>query len=183
MSKKKISPGVPPPAAPDPRSQSVPDMICGLLQGGGQPALDRALKMDIAQFAENWGYFIRLLTPSQFDQHINSVRSLLGLEPLRTTGAAFRDMVKDLEAKVKSRFTPKPRCTARDAEVVRLRDEDKLTWKEILRRIRDNETWTMSGNKPVTRRALQAAYGRRKKLRTFTRHDQHVADALDQAGI
>jgi hypothetical protein len=76
----------------------------------------------------------------------------------------FEEEKQEAVRQVKDHFTVKPRMTARDEEVVRLRDEEKLEWKDILKRIRSNPEWAASPKgKQLTMRALIAAYHRRKK--------------------
>src|SRR5262249_39046180 len=74
------------------------------------------------------------------------------------TNEAFyrlKGIAKEAEQRVKEQVKVKPRMIARDEEVVRLRDEDKLEWKEILKRIRSNPDWAKGqGGKPVTLKAL-----------------------------
>jgi hypothetical protein len=83
------------------------------------------------------------------------------------TNLAFyrlKDITHEAAQRVKDQLTVKPRMTARDDEVVRLRDQDKLPWKEIMMRIRSNPDWAAGqGGRPVTAKALCAAYIRRKK--------------------
>ena len=79
-------------------------------------------------------------------------------------GVQFAEQTQEAVRQVKDHFTVKPRMTARDEEVVRLRDEEKLEWKDILKRIRSVPEWAESSKgKQVTKRALIAAYHRRKK--------------------
>jgi hypothetical protein len=74
------------------------------------------------------------------------------------------DKVRNEGSRVKDHFTVKPRMTARDDEVVRLRDQEGLAWKEITKRIRANPDWACGRKgKPVSTRALVVAYSRRKK--------------------
>ena len=59
----------------------------------------------------------------------------------------------------------KPRYEERDAEVERLRKEQR-SWKEIHRRIKANPKWSLGQNgEPVTKEALREAYSRRKGMR------------------
>jgi len=75
----------------------------------------------------------------------------------------IRNMRQNIEAAVKGRFTVKPRMTARDAEVVRLRDEEGLDWDAILARIRTNPAWEkVRGGNQVKKRTLRVAYQRHK---------------------
>jgi hypothetical protein len=65
---------------------------------------------------------------------------------------------------LKKHFTVKPRMTSRDDAIVRMIDEDKLSWREVLRIVKANSEWANSERgKPITHRALYAAYTRRKK--------------------
>jgi hypothetical protein len=72
--------------------------------------------------------------------------------------------------KVIYRRNPKPRKTARDDEVVRLRDEEGLEWNKILTSIRSNSEWAKNKKtgKLVTKQALVVAYNRRKKEQTIS---------------
>lgn len=72
--------------------------------------------------------------------------------------------IAEAAEQVKDHYAPKPRMTARDDEVKRLRDQEQLDWDEILKRIRSNPDWEKDqSGKKVTKRALMAAYQRRKK--------------------
>jgi hypothetical protein len=64
---------------------------------------------------------------------------------------------------VKDRYVPKPRMTARDDEVVRLREEG-LGWKDVLKKVCHNPDWEKAcKGKRLTAGALRAVYARRKK--------------------
>jgi hypothetical protein len=77
---------------------------------------------------------------------------------------SIRDMTSKRETAVKDHFTPKPRMTARDDELVRLKEVEQLRWKDVTKRIRANPDWARGprGEK-ITEGALRAAYSRRKK--------------------
>jgi hypothetical protein len=54
--------------------------------------------------------------------------------------------------------------TERDDEIVRLRDEEKLSWKEIGKKIRGDPQWAKGRNgEPISDAALRLAYFRHKK--------------------
>jgi len=79
-------------------------------------------------------------------------------------GAKYGQKTREEVARVKDHYTVKPRMTARDDEIVRLRDQEKLDWDEIRKRIRGNPEWANGRDgKPVSKKALLAAYARRKK--------------------
>jgi hypothetical protein len=58
---------------------------------------------------------------------------------------------------------PKPRNTARDAEIVRLRDEQRLTFQRIGRKLQEmNSRWVGEDGEPLDHRAVRKAYYRHK---------------------
>jgi hypothetical protein len=73
-------------------------------------------------------------------------------------------MMKDEAVKrVKDRLTGKPRNTERDAEIVRLRDQEKLSFGKIgYRLVKINSAWANKKGKPMSRDAVEKAYHRMK---------------------
>jgi hypothetical protein len=65
---------------------------------------------------------------------------------------------------LRNHFRVKPRMSERDDAVERMIDEEKRSWGEVLKIIKDNPEWRKSERgRPITGRALRAAYDRRKK--------------------
>jgi hypothetical protein len=78
------------------------------------------------------------------------------------TGVDPYQWVVDLHLQWEAR-NAKPRKTARDDEIVRLRDEEGKTFGEIGRLLLvKNPAWTGKGGKPLSRAAAEKAYHRRK---------------------
>jgi len=99
------------------------------------------------------------------DLALNGVQ-VFGMPWVAVPVGAVNEMAKSIQRQEKAHFLPGPRMTERDEEVVRLRDQEQLDWDEITKRIRSNPAWaTGQGGKKVSKRALMAAYSRRKKKR------------------
>jgi len=99
---------------------------------------------------------------------LNGVK-ILGMSWVAVPVNSIEVMAKGIQQKEKDRFTPKPRNTDRDNEIVHLHDVEKLGWKEITKRIRAVPEWANGpGGKQVTMRALKVAYSRRKKSKPQT---------------
>jgi hypothetical protein len=57
----------------------------------------------------------------------------------------------------------RPRNQVRDAEIVRLRDQEKLTWGQVLRKIKTNSEWAKNERGcPLSLDAVKQAYKRAK---------------------
>jgi hypothetical protein len=111
-----------------------------------------------------WATVMQGMTPEQFDELMFMHHVSVGVNATRDMFHSIRDMTAKREAAVKDHFTPKPRMTERNAEVVRLRDVEKRSWKEVHQRIRANPEWAkdQAGN-DISARALKEAYGRLKR--------------------
>jgi hypothetical protein len=65
-----------------------------------------------------------------------------------------------------ARYKPPRRNTARNREIVRLRDDEECTWGEIRRALACHPQWSrMQGGKPITVAAIRAAYYQSKAPR------------------
>jgi hypothetical protein len=85
-------------------------------------------------------------------------------EGLASTVLDGIERAKEVAKEVRDHYTPKPRMTERDDEIVRLRDEEQLSWKEIRKKIRGDPRWAKGRNgKPISEGALRLAYNRHKK--------------------
>jgi hypothetical protein len=72
---------------------------------------------------------------------------------------------KRVETTVKFALNARPRMAARDAEVARLREQERMDWTGVWHRIRRNPAWAQGRDgQPVTKKMLQVAYRRRKKV-------------------
>jgi hypothetical protein len=104
------------------------------------------------------------MSPTEYTDYFIQTMAESGMACTVQSFDAIKEMTENFEKEVKDRFTVKPRMTERDYEVVRLRDQEKRDWKEILKLIRSNPTWAKGRDgKLITMKALKAAYGRRKK--------------------
>jgi hypothetical protein len=81
--------------------------------------------------------------------------------------AVRRTAMEQSLAQLKEQRDPKPRNTERDNEIVRLRDIEKKSFGEIPGLLKTaNPSWTRSGGKQLTRKAVEKAYKRRKGMAT-----------------
>jgi hypothetical protein len=78
---------------------------------------------------------------------------------------AWAEQVKELWERIEA-SKAKPRFRERDAEIVRLRDECKLTWGQTLRRIKQDPRWAVNQNdEPLSLDTVKQAYRRFKSQR------------------
>jgi hypothetical protein len=74
----------------------------------------------------------------------------------------LRNLVRSL--KQLERRTPKPRKRERDAEIVRLHDEEGMSFGKIGRHLPTlNAAWVVRGGAPLDRKTVERAYHRMKK--------------------
>jgi hypothetical protein len=112
-----------------------------------------------------WATTLKGLTPEQAADFDSRFYKTMGFKFLEETWHAIKNALKATEERVKDHFTPKPRMTERDEEIVRMRDQEGLAWKGILKEIRKNPAWDKGGRgKSLTVGVLKTAYTRRKKL-------------------
>jgi hypothetical protein len=112
-----------------------------------------------------WGTMLKGLTPEQAADFDSKFYKTMGFKFLEETFHVIKNELKVREERVKDHYTPKPRMTERDEEIVRLRDQEGLAWKGILKEIRKNPAWDKGGRgKSVTVGVLKTAYTRHKKL-------------------
>jgi hypothetical protein len=129
------------------------------------------LRVWLMDLAENvvprwWAALLRPLSLGDLADYYGQFFGRLGAEGAEEMFNGVRNMATDIEARVKDHFTAKPRNTARDDEIVRLRDEEGLDLKQIRKRIRNVPEWANGpGGKPITIGAIRTAYHRRKKSR------------------
>jgi hypothetical protein len=125
---------------------------------------ERLKAMATQKVMEWWAVTVREMNPEQLTEFIVKSFADVGWKWTEETFHGIKEMGKRIEAKVKDHYTVKPRMTARDEEVKRLVEQEKLDWKEIAKRIRSNSDWAENDHgKPVTARALMTAYHRPKK--------------------
>src|SRR5262249_46754540 len=119
---------------------------------------------------ERYNFWAHLTKPLIQKMSLETIAALqmkvavsFGLNTAEEIFYRVKNIANEARAQERDRLTVKPRKTARDDEIVRLRDEEKLNWGEIVQRIRGNPDWCNGPHgKKVTRRAVQAAYRRRK---------------------
>jgi hypothetical protein len=114
-------------------------------------------------------------TPQELADFLMRGFAEVGLHGFEETCYAINNLAKGVESKVKDHYTRKARKTVRDDEIVRLRDENGLSWAKIHKEICKNPAWAKTGpgnkkdktdqenEKEITQGALRAAYSRRKK--------------------
>jgi hypothetical protein len=80
------------------------------------------------------------------------------------TAYGLKGIAKRVETTVKFALNARPRMADRDDEIVRLKDQEGLSWTAVWHKIRLNPAWAKGRDgQPVTKRMLQVAYRRRKK--------------------
>jgi hypothetical protein len=78
-------------------------------------------------------------------------------------GLDFGKKIKEEAKKMKDHYTPKPRMTERNKEIVRIHDEEDLSFGKIGRRLQQlNPKWVGGDGKPLSRDATEKAYHRTK---------------------
>jgi hypothetical protein len=88
----------------------------------------------------------------------------LGLSNFDVMCSAISDMAKRIESRAKRQRDPKPRNVERDAAIVRLRDQEGLTFGKIAKRLKTlNPKWASEDGTPMKRDAVEKAYQRMKK--------------------
>jgi len=75
----------------------------------------------------------------------------------------IRALEADVKAVYKKRRDPKPRNTERDKAIIRLRDEQRLTFGQIPRQLRkENPVWVASDGELLSKDTVEKAYKRAK---------------------
>lgn len=144
--------------------RNINDLINSLPPDERAQLAERFQRLATEEIPKWWASVMSGMTPEQLAEFLENGLTDTGRKITDATFVGMKNMAKTIETKVKDHFTPKPRMTARDDEIVRLHDEEKLDWKEITKRIRSVPEWANSSKgKAVTQRSLVTAYGRRKK--------------------
>jgi hypothetical protein len=130
-----------------------------------RPRLWEHFERLVAQYMSLWmPALVQSMSAEAIAEIHAKVAASIGCDFVNHVFCRLKDIAKEAEQRVKDQVKVKPRMTARDDEIVRLRDEEKLDWKAILKRIRGNPNWAGGqGGRGVSKRALMAAYRRRKK--------------------
>jgi hypothetical protein len=122
------------------------------------------IRRRITREVPTWfGASARGMTPDQFAEFMSELFAPAGRALADQVFHGIKAMAATVEARVKERFTPKPRNTERDEKIVALHDEDGLSFGRIGRRLAAlNPRWGGKGGRPLSRDAVEKAYHRRK---------------------
>jgi hypothetical protein len=112
-----------------------------------------------------WAAVLReMTTPQELADFLMHGFATVGLHSYNETFYAIKNMGKRIESEVKDRFTVKPRNVERDSAIVRLHEQEGLTFGQIPRRLQSlNPKWAREGGRPMERDAVEKAYHRMKK--------------------
>jgi hypothetical protein len=146
------------------RNRRINDLIESLPEEERGRLLDQFRQRSAEEIGKWFGTLMKGWSPEQCAGILFSLFKDVGDKITEEMFHGIRNMGKDTEARVRDRFTVKPRMVQRDDEVVRLRDEKKLSWYEILNHFRKSKKWAKNqGGRLITIKALKAAYRRRKQ--------------------
>lgn len=140
--------------------RKISDLIQNLPDNEKVQLLDRFQGLIAAEIPKWWGSLLKGMAPEQLTEFLFKGMVYIGQECTEETFYAIKDMAK----RVNDHYTAKPRNTERDKMIVKLHDEDKLSYGKIARKLlQHNAEWAGDDGKPIQYDAVRNAYNRMKK--------------------